>query len=304
MTDKRPKLVIALAIEPHSTKDLMLLRSRLTDMAEQDAAFDFREDKKTGQLSIVGISEEQLDSAISRLKGEDEIELTCGAPQVAYLETISKYTEYAQADVGKRGDAENGIRIKIAMEPVSYDFEYEFKNEIVDQNWSDDVLGAIEQGVKSALEKGPVAGFPVKGLRVKLSAFECGERDVPLKAIDSATRKAVAEGLLAAEPVLLEPIMKIEVMTPEEHIGEVIGDLNCRRGFVLDMTSGADRTITAMVPLANMFGYVNTLKHISQLRGHYTMNFDHYDNVPTSPEDDPPKQPAMIMRIAEQGGQK
>jgi elongation factor G len=217
------------------------------------------------------------------MKREFKVEANIGAPQVAYRETITKPAEVDYTHKKQSGGSGQYARIKLQFEPRQRGEGYEFKNEIVGGVVPKEYIPGVEKGLKSSMDTGVMAGYPVVDFGVRLVDGAYHDVDSSTLAFEIAARAAFKEGIRKASPQLLEPIMNVEVVTPEDYMGDIIGDLNSRRGQVSGMDSrGNARVITAMVPLSNMFGYVNTLRSMSQGRAQYTMTFDHYDPVPSN----------------------
>ena len=238
-------------------------------------------DHESGQTIIKGMGELHLDILVDRMKREFKVEANVGAPQVAYRETITKVTPVDYTHKKQTGGSGQFAKMSVVFEPGEPGSGYEFINEIVGGAIPKEYIPGVEKGLEGAKETGVIAGFPVVDFKVRLVDGAYHDVDSSALAFEIAARAAFREGIAKAGPQLLEPIMKVEVVTPEDYMGDVIGDLNSRRGQINSMEDrGNAKVITAMVPLANMFGYINTLRSMSQGRANYTMLFDHYAPVP------------------------
>jgi elongation factor G len=215
------------------------------------------------------------------MKREFKVEANIGAPQVAYRETITRQAEIDYTHKKQSGGSGQFARVKIVFEPNEEGEDFAFESKIVGGNVPKEYIPGVEKGIQSVMDSGPVAGFPMLGVKATLMDGAYHDVDSSVLAFEIAARAAFREGAQKAGAQLLEPIMKVEVVTPEDYMGDVIGDLNSRRGQIAGTeTRGVDTVISAMVPLANMFGYVNSLRSMSQGRAQYTMHFDHYEPVP------------------------
>jgi elongation factor G len=233
------------------------------------------------------MGELHLEIIVDRMKREFKVDANVGAPQVAYRETITRAAEIDYIHRKQTGGAGQFARVKIRFEPMPPGSGFVFENEVVGGTVPKEYVPGVEKGLKGAAENGIIAGFPMIDLKAELFDGAYHEVDSSVLAFEIAARAAFKEGIVKASPRLLEPIMRVEVVTPEGYMGDVIGDLNSRRGQVTGMDSrGNARVINAMVPLANMFGYVNTLRSMSQGRAQYTMHFDHYEQVPQAVADE------------------
>jgi elongation factor G len=227
------------------------------------------------------MGELHLDILVDRMKREFKVEANIGAPQVAYRETITKSAEINYTHKKQTGGSGQFAKLTLVFEPNEPGKGYEFENEIVGGAIPKEYIPGVEKGLEGAQETGIIAGFPVVDFKVRLIDGAYHDVDSSALAFEIATRAAFKEGMQKAGPQLLEPMMKVEVVTPEDYMGDVIGDLNSRRGQIGSMDDrGNAKVITAMVPLANMFGYINTLRSMSQGRANYSMVFDHYEPVP------------------------
>jgi len=276
-----PDPVIEIAIEPKSKADQEKLGVALSRLAAEDPSFRVSTDEESGQTIIAGMGELHLDIIVDRLKREFKVEANIGAPQVAYRETLTRETEIDYTHKKQTGGSGQFARVKIVFEPLEPGSGREFVSEIVGGNVPKEYIPGVEKGLESVAESGILAGFPVIDYRARLIDGASHDVDSSVMAFEIAARAAFREAAEKAGATLLEPIMKVEVVTPEEHMGDVIGDLNSRRGMVQGTeVRGNAQVINAFVPLANMFGYVNTLRSMSQGRAQYTMQFDHYEPVP------------------------
>ena len=233
-----------------------------------------------------GMGELHLDILVDRLKREFKVEANIGAPQVAYRETITREIEVDYTHKKQSGGSGQFARIKLRFAPLA-DGGFEFSNSVVGGSVPREFIPGVEKGLKQAKETGVIAGFPVIDFKVELVDGASHDVDSSVLAFEIAARAAFREAMDKAAPRLLEPVMKVEVLTPEDYVGDIIGDLNSRRGQVGGMDQrGNARAIDAMVPLANMFGYINTLRSMSQGRAQYSMQFDHYEQVPQAVADE------------------
>ncbi|HQS84750.1 MAG: elongation factor G [Alphaproteobacteria bacterium 16-39-46] len=276
-----PNPVIEVAVEPKTKSDQEKMGLALSRLATEDPSFRVTTDHETGQTIIKGMGELHLEIIVDRMRREFKVEANVGAPQVAYRETIARKAEVDYVHKKQSGGAGQFAKVKIVFEPLEPGSGCQFVSTIVGGSIPKEYIPGVEKGVLSALETGVIAGYPVIDVKATLIDGAYHDVDSSSLAFEIAGRAAVREGLPKASPKLLEPIMKVEVVTAEEYLGDVIGDLNSRRGQVTGMDQrGNARVIAAMVPLAAMFGYVNTLRSMSQGRAQYTMTFDHYEQVP------------------------
>src|SRR5499427_8816379 len=278
-----PDPVIEIAIEPKSKADQEKLGVALAKLVAEDPSFRVTTDPESGQTIIKGMGELHLDIKVDILKRSYKVDANIGAPQVAYREKITKPVTVDYIHKKQTGGAGQFARVKIVAEPLPPAGGFMFENQVVGGTVPKEYVPGVEKGVESVLGSGVLAGFPVVDLKVTLVDGAYHDVDSSALAFEIAGRSALREALQKGAPVLLEPIMKVEVVTPEEYTGSVIGDLNSRRGHI----QGQDRrgnanVVSAMVPLANMFGYVNTLRSMSQGRATFTMQFDHYEQVPNN----------------------
>jgi elongation factor G len=276
-----PDPVIEIAIEPKSKADQEKLGVALAKLAAEDPSFRVSTDQESGQTILKGMGELHLDIKVDILKRTYKVEANIGAPQVAYREKISRTATVDYTHKKQTGGSGQFARVKIVAEPLPPGGGYLFENKVVGGAVPKEFVSGVEKGLQSFLGSGVLAGFPIVDLKVTLVDGAYHEVDSSALAFEIASRMALREALQKGHSVLLEPIMKVEVVTPEDYTGSVIGDLNSRRGHIQgqDMRGNAN-VINAMVPLANMFGYVNTLRSMSQGRATFTMQFDHYEQVP------------------------
>ncbi len=276
-----PDPVIELAVEPKTKADVEKMGLALSRLAMEDPSFKVSSDPDSGQTIIRGMGELHLEIIVDRLKREFKVECNVGEPQVAYRETITKSCDIEYTHKKQSGGAGQFAKVKIKFSPIEGYTGFEFENTVVGGNVPKEYIPGVEKGLRSAMDAGVIAGYPVTGVHCNLYDGAYHEVDSNVMCFEIAARAAFREGMRQADPKLLEPIMKVEVVTPEEYMGDIIGDLNSRRGLVNGMDQRANaRVIDANVPLANMFGYVNTLRSLSQGRAQFTMVFDHYAEVP------------------------
>jgi len=281
-----PDPVIEIAVEPKSKNDQEKMSTGLQRLAAEDPSFQVSSDAESGQTIMKGMGELHLDILVDRLKREFKVEANIGAPQVAYRETITKEVEVDYTHKKQSGGSGQFARVKIVFTPLA-DGGFEFSNSVVGGSVPKEYVPGVEKGLKQAKESGTIAGFPVIDFKAELIDGASHDVDSSVLAFEIAGRAAFREAMQKAGPKLLEPVMKVEVITPEEYMGDIIGDLNSRRGNVGGMDQrGNARAIEAMVPLANMFGYINTLRSMSQGRAQYSMQFDHYEQVPQAVADE------------------
>ena len=276
-----PVPVIEMAIEPKSKGDQEKMSAALVKLATEDPSFRVSTDQESGQTIIKGMGELHLDIKVDILKRTHKVEVNVGAPQVAYREKITKSVDIDYTHKKQTGGTGQFARVKITVEPNEPGKGFEFDSKIIGGSVPKEYIPGVEKGLNSVLGAGILAGFPVVDLKVSLTDGAFHEVDSSALAFEIASRMALRDALRKGNSVLLEPVMKVEVVTPEEYTGSVIGDLNSRRGQIQgqDMRGNAV-VVSAMVPLANMFGYVNNLRSFSQGRASYSMQFDHYAEVP------------------------
>lgn len=288
-----PEPVIEIAVEPKSKADQEKMGMALARLAAEDPSFRVSVDHESGQTIIKGMGELHLDIIVDRMRREFKVDANIGAPQVAYRETITQAGEIDYTHKKQSGGSGQFARVIIRFEPAETGAGFSFASEIVGGAVPREYIPGVEKGLLGAKENGVIAGFPC--IDFKATLFDGAYHDVDSSALafEIAARAAFREGIPKCKPVLLEPVMKVEVVTPEEYMGDVIGDLNSRRGQVQSMDSrGNARVVLAMVPLASMFGYINTLRSMSQGRAQYTMEFHHYEAVPQAIADEVKKKVA------------
>jgi len=278
-----PDPVIEVAVEPKTKVDHEKMGTALGRLAQEDPSFRVTTDEESGQTIIKGMGELHLEILVDRMKREFKVEANVGAPQVAYRETISKLSDVDYIHKKQSGGAGQFARVKIKFEPGEPGSGYEFVNLIKGGNIPTEFIPGVQKGLIAQQQTGVMAGYPCIDFKATLYDGAYHDVDSSVLAFEIASRAAFREGIAKANPVLLEPMMKVEVVTPEEYMGDVIGDLNSRRGQVQEMnTRGNSNIVDAMVPLANMFGYVNNLRSLTQGRANYSMEFDHYEEVPSN----------------------
>ena len=278
-----PDPVIEIAIEPKSKADQEKLGVALAKLAAEDPSFRVSTDQESGQTILKGMGELHLDIKVDILRRTYKVDANIGAPQVAFREKLTRAAEVDYTHKKQTGGSGQFARVKIVAEPSEPGQPFSFENEIVGGAVPKEFIPGVEKGLESVLGAGVLAGFPVVDLKVRLIDGNYHDVDSSALAFEIASRAALREALQKGKPVLLEPIMKVEVVTPEDYTGSVIGDLNSRRGQIQgqDMRGNAN-VINAMVPLMNMFGYVNNLRSMSQGRATFTMQFDHYAELPAN----------------------
>jgi len=276
-----PEPVIELAVEPKSTPDQEKMSLALQRLAAEDPSLRVSSDSETGQTVIKGMGELHLEIIIDRMKREFKVEANVGAPQVAYRETITKTSEIDFTHKKQSGGAGQFARIKLIFEPLAPGSGFQFESKIVGGSVPKEYIPGVEKGLKQIMNNGILAGYPMIDFKATLVDGNYHDVDSSVLAFEIAAKGAFREGMPKSDPKILEPIMKVEVITPDEYMGDIIGDLNSRRGQMQSMEPrGNAQIITAHVPLAEMFGYVNTLRSLSQGRSQYSMTFSHYDQVP------------------------
>ncbi|MDE2474820.1 MAG: elongation factor G, partial [Alphaproteobacteria bacterium] len=276
-----PDPVIEIAIEPKSKADQEKLGVALNRLAQEDPSFRVSTDQESGQTILKGMGELHLEIKVDILKRTYKVDANIGQPQVAYRETLAKPVTIQYTHKKQTGGAGQFAEVKIEFEPLPPGSGFEFENAVVGGSIPREYIPAVEKGLKAQKETGLLAGFPVIDFKARLIDGKYHEVDSNALTFEIASRAAFREISSRGAVKLLEPIMKVEVVTPEDYLGGVIGDLNSRRGHVHGTdTRGNAQVVTAMVPLANMFGYVNTLRSMTQGRAQYTMQFDHYEQVP------------------------
>jgi len=276
-----PEPVIEIAVEPKTKGDQEKMGLALNRLAAEDPSFRVKTDEESGQTIIAGMGELHLDIIVDRMKREFKVEANIGAPQVAYRETITKQADVDYTHKKQSGGSGQFARIKLTIEPAEPNEGYVFESTVVGGNVPKEYIPGVTKGIESVMSSGPIAGFPMLDIKATLTDGAYHDVDSSVLAFEIAGRAGFREAIQKAGPKLLEPIMKVEVVTPEDYMGDVIGDLNSRRGQIAGTENrGIVTVITAMVPLANMFGYVNNLRSMSQGRAQYSMVFDHYEQVP------------------------
>jgi elongation factor G len=278
-----PEPVIEIAVEPKSKADQEKMSLALQRLAAEDPSFRVSVDHESGQTIMKGMGELHLDILVDRMKREFKVEANIGAPQVAYRETITKSAEVDYTHKKQTGGSGQFARMTVVFEPSETGEGFVFESEIVGGAIPREYIPGVQKGIEMAKETGIVAGFPLVDFKVRLIDGSYHDVDSSVMAFEIAAKAAYKEAVAKAGPILLEPMMKVEVVTPEEYMGDIIGDLNSRRGQISAMSDrGNAKVVDAMVPLANMFGYINTLRSMSQGRANYTMLFDHYEPVPAN----------------------
>ena len=282
-----PEPVIEIAVEPKTKGDQEKMSNALQRLAQEDPSFRVSVDHESGQTVIKGMGELHLDIIVDRMRREFKVEANIGAPQVAYRETISKAYDIDYTHKKQTGGSGQFARIKLRFEPLEPGGGYAFESAIVGGSVPKEYIPGVEKGLESSRDSGVIAGFPMIDFKVTLIDGAYHDVDSSVLAFEIAARAAFREGVPKCNPKLLEPVMKVEVVTPEEYMGDVIGDINSRRGQVSNMDQrGNARVVLAQVPLANMFGYINTLRSMTQGRAQYSMVFDHYEQVPQAVADE------------------
>ncbi len=276
-----PDPVIEIAVEPKTKADQEKMGIALNRLAAEDPSFRVKTDEESGQTIIAGMGELHLDILVDRMKREFKVEANIGQPQVAYRETITKLAEVDYTHKKQSGGSGQFARVKMVLEPGEQGSGFTFESKIVGGSVPKEYIPGVQKGLESVMSSGPLAGFPILDVKVTLVDGAYHDVDSSVLAFEIAGRAGFREGIQKASPKLLEPIMKVEVVTPEEYMGDVIGDLNSRRGQITGTENrGIVTVVSAGVPLANMFGYVNNLRSMSQGRAQYSMVFDHYEQVP------------------------
>jgi len=283
-----PEPVIKVAVEPASKKEQDKMTDALVRLAAEDPSFRFSRDEESGQTVIEGMGELHLEIIVDRMKREFKVECNVGAPQVAYREAITNNAEIDYTHKKQSGGTGQYARVKIQFEPLPEGQSgFVFASEIKGGTVPKEYIPGVVKGLESVMNNGIVAGFPIIGIKATLVDGAYHDVDSSVLAFEIAARAAFKQGLRKANARLMEPIMKVDVTTPEEHMGNVIGDINSRRGQVAELGErGNMKTVKAMVPLANMFQYVSTLRGMSQGRAQYAMELDHYELVPPNVEKD------------------
>lgn len=286
-----PEPVISLSVEPKSKADHDKMSIALGKLAEEDPTFQTETDEETGQTIIKGMGELHLDIIVDRLKREFKVEATVGAPQVSYRETIRQEANCEGKFVRQSGGRGQYGHVWVKFEPNEEGAGFEFVNKIVGGVVPREYVPSVQSGIEESLQSGMLAGYPV--IDVKATLFDGSYHDVDSNemAFKVAASMALREAKQKCKPVLLEPLMKVDIVVPEEYMGDVMGDVTSRRGRVDGMEArGNSQVIRSFVPLAEMFGYATTLRSNTQGRGTYSMFFDHYEEVPKSVSEDVIKQ--------------
>ena len=282
-----PDPVIEVAVEPKTKADYEKMGQALNRLAQEDPSFKVTTDEESGQTIIKGMGELHLEILVDRMKREFKVEADVGAPQVAYRETITKEVEVDYTHKKQSGGAGQFARVKMKFKPLERNSGIKFNNTVVGGNIPKEYIPGVEKGIKSASQNGVIAGYNVIDFEAEVYDGAYHDVDSSVLAFEIASRAAFREAVAKASPKLLEPMMKVEVVTPEDYMGDIIGDLNSRRGQIEKMEDrGNAKVVSSVVPLANMFGYVNNLRSMSQGRASYTMLFSHYDVVPSNVEEE------------------
>ncbi|MFT4701696.1 MAG: elongation factor G [Yoonia sp.] len=278
-----PDPVIEIAIEPKTKADQEKMGLALQRLSAEDPSFRVETDIESGQTIMKGMGELHLDILVDRMKREFKVEANIGAPQVAYRETIGHAVEHSYTHKKQSGGSGQFGEVKLSIMPTEPGEGFSFDTKVVGGAVPKEYIPGVEKGIRSVMDNGPLAGFPVIDFKVELLDGKFHDVDSSIMAFEIAARMCMREGMRLAGAKLLEPIMKVEVITPDEYTGGIIGDLTSRRGQVQGQdTRGNAISIEAMVPLANMFGYINTLRSMSSGRAQFSMQFDHYEPVPSN----------------------
>ncbi|UTH44685.1 elongation factor G [Loktanella salsilacus] len=282
-----PEPVIEIAVEPKTKADQEKMGLALARLAAEDPSFRVETDFESGQTIMKGMGELHLDILVDRMKREFKVEANIGAPQVAYRETIGHEVKHTYTHKKQSGGSGQFGEVTLLIMPTEPGEGYSFESKVVGGSVPKEYIPGVEKGVKSVMDSGPLAGFPVIDFKVQLLEGKYHDVDSSVLAFEIAARMCMREGMRKAGAKLLEPIMKVEVVTPEEYTGGIIGDLTSRRGMVQGQDSrGNANVIDAFVPLANMFGYINTLRSMSSGRANFSMQFAHYEPVPQNISDE------------------
>ena len=282
-----PDPVIEVAVEPKTKADYEKMGQALGRLAQEDPSFRVTSDEESGQTIIKGMGELHLEILVDRMKREFKVEADVGAPQVAYRETITKDVEVDYTHKKQSGGAGQCARVKMKFKPLERNSGVKFLNTVVGGNIPKEYIPGVEKGINFAAQNGVIAGYNVIDFEAEVHDGAYHDVDSSVLAFEIASRAAFREAVGKAGPKLLEPMMKVEVVTPEDYMGDIIGDLNSRRGQIEKMEDrGNAKVVSSVVPLANMFGYVNNLRSMSQGRASYTMLFSHYDVVPSNVEEE------------------
>lgn len=278
-----PDPVIRIAIEPKTKADNDKLDVGLQKLAEEDPTFKIAIHEETGQTLIAGMGELHLEIIVDRLKREFKVEANVGKPQVAYrealLQTVDERYQHKKQSGGRGQFAEVWIEIGPSEEGTGLEFVDEIRGGSIPREY----ISSVEKGIRNAMDQGPLAGYPVEGVKARLYDGKFHDVDSDQLSFEIAGRMAFRSAARSAKPTLMEPIMAVEVVTPEEYMGDVIGDLNSRRGRIEGLSQRQEaQVIKSLVPLSNMFGYATDMRSITQGRAIFTMQFDHYAQVPKS----------------------
>jgi len=285
-----PEPVIKVAVEPKTKNDQQKMSEALIRLAAEDPSFRFSRDEETGQTIIEGMGELHLEIIVDRLKREFAVEANIGAPSVSYREAITQEAEIDYTHKKQSGGSGQYARVKLIFQPKEFSEEegsmdFEFESQIKGGNVPKEYVPGVQKGIESVLGSGVVAGYPVLGMKAILVDGAYHDVDSSVMAFEIAGRAATRQGLQKAKARLMEPLMQVDITTPEEYMGDVLGDINSRRGLVGDLGErGNVKTISAQVPLANMFQYVSTLRSMSKGRANYSMKLANYDFVPPNIE--------------------
>jgi elongation factor G len=282
-----PEPVISLAIEPKTKADQEKLGLGLGKLMAEDPTFRVKTDPETGQVVIAGMGELHLEIIVDRLKREFGVEATVGKPQVAYKETITRAAEGEGRYIKQTGGRGQYGHAKIRLLPRKPGEGYEFENEIIGGSIPKEFIKPIDQGIREAMTTGVLAGYPMDDVRIELYDGSYHDVDSSEMAFKIAGSMAFKDAAKRANPVLLEPVMRVEVVVPEEYMGDVVGDITSRRGHLQSMEArGGSQVINSRVPLSEMFGYSTDLRSRTQGRGAYSMHFDRYEQIPNSQADE------------------
>jgi elongation factor G len=282
-----PEPVISVAVEPKSKADQEKLSTAIQRLADEDPTFRVNQDEETGQTIISGMGELHLEVLVNRMKSDYKVEANIGKPQVAYRETIrGTVDKYEFTHKKQTGGSGQFARVIIKLEPLEKTADgplYEFENKVTGGRVPREYIPSVDQGAQDAMQYGILAGYPLVGLKLTLLDGQYHEVDSSEMAFKVAGSMALKEAARKADPALLEPVMAVEVNTPEDYMGDVIGDLNSRRGQIQAMEERAGgRVVRAIVPLSEMFGYVGDLRSRTQGRANYSMQFERYAEVPAN----------------------
>jgi len=287
-----PEPVIKVAVEPKTKNDQQKMSDALIRLAAEDPSFRFSRDEETGQTIIEGMGELHLEIIVDRMKREFNVEANVGAPQVSYRESITREATVDYTHKKQSGGSGQYAKVKLIFEPKDMSEEeattdFEFVADIKGGAVPREYIPGVQKGIESVLGSGVVAGYPVLGLKARLVDGGFHDVDSSVMAFEIAARAATRQGLREAGARLMEPMMQVDISTPEEYMGDILGDINSRRGMVGELSErGNVKTIAAQVPLANMFQYVSTLRSMSKGRANYSMKLANYELVPPNVEQD------------------